>query len=94
MHLHNGWSRFPDYEALEQQFWSTLAAKVGGLSEETVATIKKARVLGLLLLHGFTYRGANEPAPTPLKDDEYGRYQMMYLDGYLVDPSTKIDWAF
>ncbi|EGX91068.1 Aminoglycoside phosphotransferase [Cordyceps militaris CM01] len=93
MHLRNGWTRFPDYEAFEQRFWSTLGTKVGGLSEETVITIKKARVLGLLLSHGFTSRLANEAAPAPLKDDDHGRYHTMYLDGYLVNPSTKMDGA-
>lgn len=91
MHLRDGWSRFPDSHALEQRFWSTLSAEVGGLSEETVFTIKEARVLGFLLSHGFTSRLANEGAPVPLKDDEHGRYHMMLLDSYLVNLSTKMD---
>ncbi|OAQ95666.1 hypothetical protein LLEC1_06488 [Akanthomyces lecanii] len=89
MHLRNGWSTFPDYHPLEQRFWATLSAEVGGLSEEMVTTIKEARLLGLLLSHGFTSRLANEGAPVPLKDDEHGRYHMMFLDGYLVNLSTK-----
>ncbi|KAM3516438.1 hypothetical protein NHJ13051_009914 [Beauveria bassiana] len=94
MHLRNGWSRFPDYEQLEQLFWLNFAKEVGGMPEQTLTTIKKARVLGFLLSHGFTSRLANEATPTPLKDDDYGRYHMMYLDGYLVDPATKMDGVF
>ncbi|OAA41416.1 Aminoglycoside phosphotransferase [Cordyceps fumosorosea ARSEF 2679] len=94
MHLHNGWLRFPDYEQLEQLFWLNFAKEVGGMPEQTLTTIKKARVLGFLLSHGFASRLANEATPTPLKDDDHGRYHMMYVDGYLVDPATKMDGVF
>lgn len=63
MHLRNGWSRFPDYDALERTFWSTFNTEVGGLPSKTLVTIKKARILGHLLSHGFTSRLANEAEP-------------------------------
>ncbi|KAJ3497682.1 hypothetical protein NLG97_g1718 [Lecanicillium saksenae] len=90
MHLRNGWSRFPDYEDLGLLFWLHFAEEVGGTSEQTLTTIKKTRVLGFLLSHGFTSRLANEATPTPLKDDEHGRYHMMLLDGYLINAATKM----
>lgn len=93
MHLRNGWSRFPDYDACEHAFWSGLDSEVGALPREAVNTIKRARILGLLLSHGFTSRLANEAEPVPLKDDDYGRYQMTYLDAFLINPTTKLEGA-
>lgn len=90
MHLKNGWLRFPDYDKLEVTFWTQFTREVGGLSEEMMGTIKKARLLGFLLSHGFTSRlGAS--APVPLRDDEHGRYHMMFLDGYLISEGTRMD---
>lgn len=91
MHLRNGWTRFPDYQDLEDTFWKTFLGDVGGLPDETLQSIKRARILGLLLSHGFTSRLANEADPVPLKDDEHGRYQMMYLDGFLTRDDTKLE---
>ncbi|KAK2596662.1 hypothetical protein QQS21_006237 [Conoideocrella luteorostrata] len=91
MHLRNGWSRFPDYGALEHTFWSSFSREVGGISPETLVTIKRARMLGHFLSHGFTSRLANEAEPVPLKDDDHGQYHMMYLDGYWINPTTKVD---
>lgn len=91
MHLHDGWTRFPDYDTLETTFWSSFTRQVGGISPKTLRTIKRARVLGHLLSHGFTSRLANEAEPVPLKDDRHGRYNMLFLDGYLINPTTKLD---
>ncbi|KAK3946666.1 hypothetical protein QBC32DRAFT_374779 [Pseudoneurospora amorphoporcata] len=49
-------------------------------------------VLGLLLSSGFTSRLANEPNPVPITEDEYGRYIMMSLDGFLIHPETMFDF--
>jgi hypothetical protein len=54
-------------------------------------TIKTARIMGLLQSHGFTKRFANMPPATPIRDDETGRYNMLYLDGFLVSPATRLD---
>jgi hypothetical protein len=64
---------------------------VGDLSAETIQTIKTARIMGLLLSRGFTTRLANMPQATPIHDDETGRYNMLPLDGFLVNPSTRFD---
>ncbi len=49
LHLKNGWIRFEHYKELVFTFLETFNPEVGGeLSEETVHTIKAARVLGLL----------------------------------------------
>lgn len=91
MHLERGWGRFPDYDALQNTFWKVFLQEVGGLPDETVKVIKKARVLGMLLSHGFTCRLANEDKPVPLKDDAHGKENMRYLDALLVNDETKLD---
>lgn len=91
LHLRDGWTRFEDYDALQHVFWERFKQEVGGLSDHRLRTIKLARALGLLLLSGFTSRLANEPEPQPIGDDELGRYNMLSLDGFLVNPQTKFD---
>ena len=54
-------------------------------------TIKSARIMGLLLSCGFTSRLANKPQVTPIRDDETGRYNMLSLDGFLIDSATRLD---
>ena len=89
LHLKNGWTGYDDYDDLQDTFWGTFRDEVGGLSDETVETIKAARVLGKILSRGFTSRLANMPEAVPIKDDETGRYNMLYLDGLLLNPATK-----
>ncbi len=72
-------------------FWSTFPGEVGDLSAETTETIKTARIMGLLRSRGFTKRLANMPPATPIPDDETGRYNMLSLDGFLVNPATRFD---
>ncbi len=91
LHLRNGWTRYEDYAALEATFWSTFRGGVGGLSTKTVDTIETARIMGLLLSHGFTSRLANMPQATPIGDDETGRYNMLSLDAFLIDPATRFN---
>lgn len=91
LHLKTGWSRYEDYGALHDTFWSTFRDEVGDLSAETTETIKSACIMGLLLSHGFTSRLANMSQVTPIGDDETGRYNMLSLDGFLVDPTTRFD---
>ncbi|KAL2023185.1 hypothetical protein VTK56DRAFT_3308 [Thermocarpiscus australiensis] len=91
LHPRNGWTRFEDYDALQDVFWERFKQEVGGLSDDQLRTIKLARALGLLLSSGFTSRLANEPQPVPIGDDEHGRYNMMSLDGFLINPQTKFD---
>lgn len=91
LHLRNGWTRFEDYNNLQDVFWGGFKEEVGGLSDDQLRTIKLARALGLLLSRGFTSRLANEPEPVPIGDDENGRYSMLSLDGFLINPRTKFD---
>ncbi|KAM3501001.1 hypothetical protein MY10362_005927 [Beauveria mimosiformis] len=91
MHMRNGYSRFPDYDAVQETFWAAFTRQVGGLDDETIRIIKRARLLGVLLTHGFTCRLANEPEPVPLKDDDHGRYGMMHLDDYLINSAQRLD---
>ena len=91
LHLRNGWSRYEDYDALQAVFWERFGRELGSLSDDKLKTIKRARVLGLLLSSGFTSRLANESRPVPIRDDEHGRYNMMSLDGFLINPQTKFD---
>ncbi|KAI0477841.1 hypothetical protein GGR56DRAFT_639012 [Xylariaceae sp. FL0804] len=91
LHLRNGWIRYEDYNELARSFWETFSHEVGGLSEDTTKAIRAARVLGLLRSRGFTSRLANEPKPVPIKDDHGGRYNMMILDGLLLNPATRLE---
>ncbi len=91
LHQHNGWTRFEDYDTLHKVFWESFKREVGGLSDDQLRSIKLARSLGLLLSSGFTCRLANEPEPVPIGDDEYGRYNMLSLDGFLINPQTMFD---
>ena len=84
-HLKNGWRRYEGYEALQDTFWSIFQDEVGDLSVETMTTIKTARIIGLLLSRGFMKRLANMLPATPIRDDETGRYNMLSLDGFLVN---------
>lgn len=90
IHLKNGWTAFPDFKDLQKLFWDVLK-KSAGLSDDTVIVVQRAQVLGKLRSHGFTSRLANQEKPVPIKDDEYGRYQLMYLDAFLISQWTKVD---
>ncbi|KAL4898761.1 hypothetical protein BDV59DRAFT_207006 [Aspergillus ambiguus] len=89
VHLKTGWVRYDDYSRLEDIFWSTFSTEAGGLGNETVETIKAARIVGLLLSRGFTSRLPNASEPVPIRDDESGAYNMRDLDGLLINPSTR-----
>jgi Ser/Thr protein kinase RdoA (MazF antagonist) len=91
LHLKNGWTRYEDYPDLETTFWETFKDEVGGLSAENLRTIRTARMMGLLLSHGFTSRLANKSQAIPIGDDDAGRYNMLSLDGFLIDPATRFD---
>ncbi|RTE68144.1 hypothetical protein BHE90_017480 [Fusarium euwallaceae] len=90
LHMRKGWIPHQDHHALYHAFWSTFTQEVS-LPEYTIQTIKTARTIGLLLSHGFTSRLANNPEPMPIGNDEHGRYNMLFLDGLLLDPATKFD---
>ena len=92
LHLKNGWRRYADYTALQNTFWSTFHETIGGdLPLETMRTIEAARIMGALRSYGFTIRLANEPPATPIQDDETGQYNMLYLDGFLINPATRFE---
>lgn len=89
-HLKNGWIRYDDYNILQETFWSVFRTEVGGLSNDIIEVIYAARVVGLLLSKGFTSRLANMPEPEPIQDNESGAYNMLHLDGLLINPATRI----
>ncbi|KAI1418935.1 hypothetical protein F5Y12DRAFT_789479 [Xylaria sp. FL1777] len=91
LHLRNGWSLFNNHDNLQKVFWETFQREVGTLSDHQLRSIKLARALGLLLSSGFTSRLANEPEPVPIGADERGRYNMLSLDAFLINPQTKFD---
>ena len=91
LHLENGWRRYDGYGALQDTFWTTFQDEVGDLSAETMKTIKTARIIGLMRSRGFTKRLANMPPATLIRDDETGRYNMLSLDGFLINPATRFD---
>jgi hypothetical protein len=89
LHFRDGWFRYEDYDNLQDVFWDTFKQEVGDLSEESIRAITLAKITGLLLSSGFTSRLADEPEPVPIGDDEFGRYNMLSLDGFLINPITK-----
>ncbi|KAK8038357.1 hypothetical protein PG994_015124 [Apiospora phragmitis] len=89
LHLRDGWMRYRDFDSLQAIFWENFSREAGGLPDNQLRTIKLAMILGLLLSHGFTRRLANEPEPVPIGDDEQGRYNMMTLDGFLINLDTR-----
>lgn len=91
LHFRTGWARYEDYDAPQGFFWTTFRDCFGGeWSAETRRAIHTARIMGLLLSRGFTPRLANMAPPTPIRDDELGRYHMRDLDAFLVDPMTML----
>ena len=88
-HMKNGWTRYDDYTILQEIFWSVFRREVGGLSDDIIQAIHSARVVGLLLSKGFTSRLANMSQPEPIQDNESGAYNMLHLDGLLINPATK-----
>lgn len=90
LHRERGWIPHVDYRNLQEIFWFTFQDKVGGLLGEIMTTIKIASIMGLLLYRGFTRRLAGMPQPTPISDDEAGRYSMLYLDTFIVNPDTRV----
>ena len=49
-------------------------------------------IVGCLSTHGFIRRLANEPFVVPIQeDDEIGRYNMRFLDAYLMDAKTRFE---
>lgn len=91
LHLRDGLSRYDEYDDLQNVFWSIFQEQVGVFSEETLHTINLARIIGLLLSRGFTSRLANEPEYEPIRDDQQGRYNKLYLDGFLINAATKLN---
>lgn len=89
--LRKGRIRYEDYDDLARSFWETLSGEVGGLRDNTTRSIKAAMVLGLLRSRGFTSRLANEPEARPIRNDDSGRYNMMILDGLLLNPATRFE---
>lgn len=87
-HLKSGWIRYEDYNSLQETFWGVLREEVEGLSDDIIRVIKSARMIGLLLSRGFTSRLANMPEPVPIRDDESGAYNMLDLDGLLINSPT------
>ncbi|KAF4440622.1 Protein kinase-like domain protein [Fusarium austroafricanum] len=90
LNFRKGWIPHQDHDVLCCAFWRIFVQAVG-VSEDTIRTIKTARIIGLLLSRGFTSRLANNPEPIPIGNDERGRYNMLFLDGLLLDPATKFD---
>lgn len=89
--LQRGIILFEDHASLQETFWDVFSSEVGGLSDKEVTAIKAARVLGLLCSKGFSSRLGNKPEPVPIGDDAAGRYNMLYLDGLLLNPETRFD---
>lgn len=61
------------------------------INDEVEMVIKLARLVGLLMSDGFTQRLANMPEPVPINGyDERGAYNLLKLDGFLINQSTRL----
>jgi hypothetical protein len=91
--LQQGWRPYDDFTILQTTFWRTFRDEVGAdiITRKTISTIKTASIMGLLLYRGFTRRQAKMPRPTPICDDDAGRYNMLNLDAFIINPTTRID---
>ena len=89
LNLRRGWMRYDDYHDLHGFFWETFEDEVGGVEESFMEAIRMARIVGLLLSKGFTSR--LEAEPSPIGNDERGRYNMLSLDGFLLNPETNFE---
>lgn len=90
LHLRQGWKRYDDYRDLQVSFWDTFGNEVGSsFTQEIKKAIETSRVVGLLRSRGFTTRLANVAPPTPISDDNTGKYNMLSLDGFLLNPETE-----
>jgi hypothetical protein len=58
---------------------------------ETIKNIKTARIMGLLLSSGFTNWLVNKPEPTTIYNNETRQYNMLSLDSFLVNLSTRFN---
>lgn len=88
--LPHGWQPYDDYQVLQDTLWGKFTSEARGISLETVDAIKIASVMGLLLYRGFTRRLAGMPHPTPISEDEEGNYSFLYLDAFVLHPTTRI----
>nr|POF04138.1 hypothetical protein CFP56_21893 [Quercus suber] len=88
-HLRRGWEPYVDYDVLHDVFWKTLREEIGVHDDGILRTVKLAMIMNLLLVRGFTSRLANSSEPEPISDDASGAYNMLHLDGLLVNPQTK-----
>ncbi len=65
---------------------------MGGLLVEVIEAIRLARILGYLLTYRFTRRLANKPFIIPTREeDEISRYNLHFLDAYLIDIKTRFE---
>ncbi len=64
---------------------------MGDLTAETMEIIKTARIVDLLRSRAFMKRLVNMPRATHIRDDETGRYNILSLDDFLVNPATRFD---
>ena len=90
-HLRDGVIRYDDYDALHSKFWEVLEKETSGWNGDDTnrRSVELAMVLGLLRLKGFTARYIPSATPVPIGDDANSAYNMLGLDGWLVNPKTK-----
>ncbi|KAL9098653.1 MAG: hypothetical protein Q9163_005730 [Psora crenata] len=75
LHREVGWRHYKDHDTLQERFWETFQREVGGLSAEVMEAIRRL---------------PNEPFLVPAReDDDIGRYNLHFLDAYLVDVKTR-----
>lgn len=78
----HGWGVFEDADRLRDEFWVTFRDLVGKLSEPVMKSIPLARVAGLPIRYGTSYRELGEMIGVRDRSDESS---LKYLDALLAD---------
>ncbi|KAH7628982.1 hypothetical protein B0T09DRAFT_374625 [Sordaria sp. MPI-SDFR-AT-0083] len=88
-----------EISSLATEIYGSLVPKVSfvgrlGENEEKQAlrVYLMTRGSGSATLVWIHQSACNEPKPVPIPNDEHGRYNMMSLDGFLINPGTKFDF--
>ncbi len=90
LHRNNDWRQYKDHETLQKTFWQIFQQEMKDLSTEMMKVVRSARILSCLLIHKFIRRLTNEQFVVLIQeDDEIDRYNMLFLNAYLVNVKTR-----
>ncbi|MBE3045414.1 phosphotransferase [Candidatus Bathyarchaeota archaeon] len=71
----DGWRYHANQQELLDMFWDSFRSAMGSVSEEQMASVEVARLVGLFLENGFVY--VDDITKVPISE---GSYEMRYLE--------------